>query len=49
MTGAFPHIMMMMLGSKGALAPFQAHDIVLELALKYYIMCLKMARSAFDP
>ena len=38
-----------MLGSKGALAPFQIHDIVLEFARKHYIMYLKIVRSAFDP
>ena len=39
----------MISGAKGALAPFQIHDIVLELARKHYIMYLKMARSAFAP
>ena len=39
----------MMLGAKGASAPFRVHDIVLELAQKRYIMYPKMARSAFAP
>ncbi len=38
-----------MSGSKGALAPFRMHDMVLELAQKNHIMHSEMARSAFDP
>ncbi len=37
----------MVLRVKGVSAPFQIHDIVLELAQKHYIMYLKNARSAF--
>ena len=39
----------MILGSKGALAPFVIQDIVIELAQNDYILYHKMARSAFDP